>query len=90
MGYYINKTSDGKALPARGKVAALIADGAQIIDLPFVWEEDIVCVVDNGLFEAAGYAYNQDELDAFAEPDGRRRTWLRYKHAKQQSGYTKT
>ena len=36
-----------------------------------------VVVVENGLFDAAGYAYNQRELDAFTYPgDPRPRTWL--------------
>jgi len=87
MGYYINKDSKGNALPPHGKVRALIADGAHIIEhRDGEFEENLVCVVDNGMFEAAGYAFNADEMEAFEYPDGRYRTWLVYEHARMTSG----
>jgi len=39
-------------------------------------DDAIICVVDIGLFEAAGFAYNQRELHAFTIPDGRSRVWV--------------
>jgi hypothetical protein len=37
----------------------------------------VICVVENGLFDAACYCYNDREIAAFADPnDHRRKTWL--------------
>lgn len=37
----------------------------------------LVCVVDNGPFDAASYCYDQYEFEAFNDPsDWRPRTWL--------------
>ena len=51
--------------------------------------EALICVIENPLFEAAGLAYSDAELDAFAYPDGRRKTWLTMdkKKAHELSGY---
>lgn len=70
---YINSVN-GVSLPNRNKAQELInrANGI-IIPTPkskddFV--EDMVCVMNNGLFEAAGYAYSPEEMMVFANPDG--------------------
>lgn len=40
-------------------------------------DEAVICVVDNGPFEAAGFAYNERELDAFADIlDPRPKRWV--------------
>lgn len=82
MGRYINQNSKGESLPANGKAAALIADGAKVISQPTEFEENVVCVVENGMFDAAGYMFNANELKAFTYPgDNRPKTWLKYEHA---------
>ena len=43
----------------------------------------IQCVVDNGFFGAAGYAYDESEMNQFLSPDGRPKQWLEYIHAKE-------
>jgi hypothetical protein len=84
MGLYINIDSKGKPLPARGKAAKLIEDGAELLfDSPNKWEEGLVCVVNNGPFEAAAYAHCESELEYFSDThDIRPKVWLKYAHAK--------
>ena len=36
----------------------------------------MVCVVDNGPFEAAAIAYSREEWKVFTRPDGRMKMWL--------------
>jgi len=40
------------------------------------FEKDLVCVVDNGPFAAAGYAFNNREFEEFKSPCGRRKQWF--------------
>lgn len=81
MGKYINNTSTGILLPANGKADALIADGAQVVEP--IWQENLICVVANGLFDAAGYAYSKEEFEVFNQLDGRPKIWLTHPKAKQ-------
>lgn len=77
MGYYIETDS------AKNKAAWLVRTcDAQVITEGIAREYmrmglGIICVVDNGMFEAAGYMYNERELNEFANPsDWRPKTWL--------------
>jgi len=84
MGIYINQLLNGEELPAKDKADFLlthVVGARQIHPPPKVWEEDLVCVVENGLFDAAGYVFSQQELEDFQysnprSPDRRRKTWL--------------
>ena len=88
MGYYINKNSKGENLQPHNKAYQLISDGAKEINNPRQVVDDMVCVVENGMFDAAAYIYNQKEFEAFNDPiDLRRKTWLKYEHASSLSGY---
>ena len=51
--------------------------------------EAIICVVDNDLFEAAAFCYNQDEFRVFSSPDRRPIVWvvIDRKKACELSGY---
>jgi hypothetical protein len=85
MGRYINQNSKGEMLPARGKAKALLLDGATIVKPEF--QENLVCVVNNGLFEAAGYCYDMEEFLAWCDPeDYKPKVWLIYDHAKELAG----
>jgi hypothetical protein len=89
MGRYINTTSNGTPLPARGKVRALIADGATLYGgvLKNANLDTLVCVIDNGAFEAAAWVYDSREVADFADPNDRReKVWMVYPHAKQVAG----
>lgn len=80
MGYYIN----GIGTSYEAKIANLkdMYD-AKIIDKPTEWEENLVCVVDNGVFAAAGYAYDEREMNVFLGECGRPKTWLKVPNAKE-------
>jgi hypothetical protein len=78
MGYYI-QTSQPK-----NKAAAIKQDfdaiEVTVDEAEFFIKEQmgaVVCVVDNGPFEAAAYCYNLDEFRAFTlSEDDRPKTWL--------------
>lgn len=86
MGKYIIKDSKGNSIGAsyNQKIRALTNDGATIV-FPTKFEKDLVCVVDNGMFAVASYAYDEDKYNILqpTPTDRRNRTWLKYPHAKQ-------
>ena len=86
MGYYINKTSNGKILEAQGKIRDLLEDGAKIVKAEF--QPNLICIVDNGLFQAAGYCYSNEEFEVFNNRiDNRSKTCLFHPKAAELSGY---
>lgn len=73
MGCYINTLGIDKAewLAIAGRPIAS-AEEAKITEL-----ELPVCLVDNGMFKAAGVAYSYSELDQFSRSgDSRPKTWF--------------
>lgn len=76
MRKYINKVGDN-LLPAKGKADFLVvhANATEIL-APIKFTNNLVCVVDNGPFEAAAYAYSENEMEEFKYPDGRPKRWL--------------
>ena len=86
MGYYINQIN-GKDLPATRKAKSLIENGA--IETDSTFKPNLVCVVQNGFFDAAAYIYNERELIDFTDPnDARLRTFLVVENADVLSGYS--
>lgn len=81
MGKYINADSKGKSLGSYYKADALCADGAKRIEEPESFIPNLVCVVDNGPFEAAAYCYDKREFEEFKQSDSRPKQWLIYEHA---------
>jgi hypothetical protein len=80
MGKYLNQDSKGHPLPSTNKASALLADGAS--KTTPTWQPNLICVVSNGLFDAAGYCFSQEEFNAFNKPsDGRPRVWLTHPQA---------
>ena len=83
MGKYINETSKGKALGAsfNEKVQALVADGAEEVH-PTEFKPNLICIMDNGPFAAAGYADTEEEFEYFkSSGDHRPKRWFIYSHA---------
>jgi len=67
MGKYINKTEHGPIGSSfKEKCTSLIKAGAVIIPKPDNFEDNLVCVVDNGPFAAAAYLYSPVELSDFS------------------------
>ena len=72
MGYYIN--------PKSGTKEQWLAEYGKLIPMydaehHKAGDSVVVCLVDNGMFTAAGIAYDDRERDAFAIPDGRSKQW---------------
>jgi hypothetical protein len=82
MGKYINQNSTGSELEPLGKAKALISDGAVVQTTPKYVPGKSVCVVENEFFDAAAYAFSEEEFMVFLNDDsGRRKTFLVYEHA---------
>ena len=76
MGYYIQG-------PRSGKASMIVANhGGVLVDEPPEYHEipkgqALICVVDNGMFDAAAFAYSKKELAAFQLPhDKRHKLWV--------------
>jgi len=90
MGYYINKTSKGIELPVFDKADYLILDGAKEIPEPDEFVENLVCVVENCIFDAALYCYCEEEMKRAKEPaDLRPKRWLIHPNAAELAGHNK-
>lgn len=78
MGKYINKTSKCMVgSSARDKCLAILEDGGVEIDEPKNFIQNLVCVVDNGYFGAAAYAYSEQEMKCFQNSsDTRNKRWF--------------
>tara|TARA_R110000772_G_scaffold101997_3_gene202599 strand:+ start:176 stop:436 length:261 start_codon:yes stop_codon:yes gene_type:complete len=76
MGKYVN-VINGKHIGTsyEEKIRGLLDNGAVEV-FTDEFQENLVCVVDNGFFAAAGYAYCEAEFEMFKEPDGRRKRWF--------------
>ena len=76
MGFYIQGPQSGKAKFLQTKYDCIV------IPQPKSYAEieadlALICVVDNGPFEAAAYCFSQGEFEAFTLPSDRRtKTWL--------------
>lgn len=89
MGYYINNIN-GKDLGVtfEDKCKGLLNNGAtETTDTQY--QEDMVCVVDNGMFAAVGHVYSEKEFNIFKIRDGRRKRWFILSNAGEFSGFKK-
>jgi hypothetical protein len=77
MGYYIEVPKDlHKAFQIINIYGAkkLMAPPKTLSEIPS--DQALICVVENGPFDAAAYCYNDGELKDFSYQDGRMKTWL--------------
>ena len=76
MNYYIQTTDPlGKAEYLANK------HEAKLYPWPWAWEaipadKALICVVEDGAFQAAVLCYSEQELRSFAQEDGRRKVWV--------------
>ncbi len=77
MGYYIQVPEN------KGKAQQIVnLYGGRIVEQPLSFTEKklneaVICVIDNGMFEAAAFCYSQEELDYFINDNtGRAKTWV--------------
>lgn len=74
MGIYINPTGMSK----EAWLSMYMKEGSSV---PYTWDSvpsdmGLVCLVDNGLFTAAGVAFDENEFKAFNNPeDLRQKIW---------------
>lgn len=87
MGMYLERNSKGETLPRLKGIGLIADDGVLLATGQYrgEWSPDIVCVVDNGGFTAAGWAFNKEEMNQFQPTvrDTRPRAWIRYPHIRQ-------
>lgn len=77
MGWYINPTT------GQTKEEYLAEHGRRVSEREFVAFSDFecgselpVCLVNNGFFTAAAVGYNDRDVSAFAQPDGRPKSYF--------------
>jgi len=83
MGYYL-KSTGSRLMGLHGKAEDLIKDcGAVRIPRPDSFDKvnlgaALICVVNNGPFEAAALVYSEEEFGSFTLPDDHRpKVWLK-------------
>jgi hypothetical protein len=74
MGCYVNPPSESKEAFLQREGRRVSTSDAGTIDFETSAELP-VCLVNNGMFTAAGVAYDREEFNAFANPDGRSKVW---------------
>ena len=88
-GFYIQGPSKGKVAMLETKFAGVVVpQPSNLSKIPV--GKALICVVDNGPFEAAGYCFNQHEFEIFTIPqDTRPKTWVIIDEAtaKKETGY---
>jgi hypothetical protein len=83
MGLYINSI-DGLAMGPgfESKCLVIKMHGGVETDAD-IFQENLVCVVDNGPFAAAGYAYSEQEWAHFKSYSSRKKKWFLLPNAKE-------
>ena len=76
MGYYIQTSGHHNKAEEICKEhdAIIIPEPKSFSEVPP--DHALICVVNNGPFEAAAYCYSEKEFLEFAKPDGRSRKWV--------------
>lgn len=84
MGYYIDNI--GTTFTEK---CNQLTQNHDAVETDASFKDDLVCVVDNGSFAAAGYCYSESEFEAFNSTSDRRiKKFFVVPEAKKLSGYT--
>lgn len=75
MGRYIDSINGEAMGSSFTDKCKMIEKHGGVLDAGDGFKENLVCVVNNGPFAAAGYAYSPKEFEVFKHPDGRPRRW---------------
>ena len=76
MSHYIKGPNNGKVMMLVDRENATILPGVAAAKQAFSEGMGVICVAHNGNFEAAAFADCMSQLEYYAKPDGRPRTWL--------------
>lgn len=79
MGYYVNHETLGnnnKAEKLIKNFGAVEFTGILIDFSSTPKNKAIICVIENGPFDAVGLAFSEKEMQEFMRPDDRKKTWL--------------
>lgn len=77
MGYYVNHETLGNTGKAQKLIDNFKAVEAQAPHFSAIPEDKaLVCVVENGPFDAVALAFSEQEMKEFMCLDGRKKTWL--------------
>jgi hypothetical protein len=74
MGYYVTPLTQPKEEWLKQHALREVASPPTWADVPTHCL--VVCLVDNGMFTAAGIAVDEEELERFKQPDKRKRRWF--------------
>jgi len=78
MGYYIqcpeNNNKADYIVSSLGGITVSLKEAEKAVENSSV---AVICVVENAFFEAAGFCFNKEEFNCFADPsDTRNKKWL--------------
>jgi hypothetical protein len=84
MGFYIEGPAKGKAdFIVKNYEAERVTGFVNLAKILSEGKQALICVVDNGPFEAAAFAYSIDEFECFNDrKDTRPKEWLLMDHKK--------
>lgn len=75
MGFYVNP-KDGSAKEAWLEKHGKLTEPETVHTMNYPKDKLPVCLVDNGIFTAAGIGFDQQEREAFLRQDGRDKIWF--------------
>lgn len=83
MGLYINELPAGHKI-TEDKVQSIVSVGGIVISQPPKLVDNLICVVNNVVFQSAAYVASERDFNDFTDPsDTRSKTWIIWNRAKE-------